>query len=153
MLTELHPDVIETMLVNQYHGRIGCSADGRVLILPMMYYYDGHVILGLTREGTKTSLLRKNPQVAFEIDEILSPGVWRSVVIEGRFEELEGDERDYALFLLKDRKIPVFAGEKMGYPGISDPNDPTIVYPVVYRIQIQTKTGRSYTHPGHSDSL
>lgn len=146
MLTELTPEVIDAMLVNQYFGRIACAADGRVLIQPMMYYYDGNVLLGLTREGTKTQLLRQNAQVSFEIDEILSPGVWRSVVIEGVFEELQGDERDYALYLLKDRKIPVFAGEKLGYPGEVVPKDYPVVYPVVYRIRIQHKTGRCYSH-------
>ncbi|GAB3909029.1 hypothetical protein GCM10028803_45910 [Larkinella knui] len=146
MLTELTPEVIDSMLVNQYFGRIGCAADDRILIEPVMYYYDGNVILGLTREGTKTQLLRKNPHVAFEIDEMLSENVWRSVLIEGTFEELEGDDRDYALYLLEHRKIPVFAGEKMGYPGEITPPDHKAVYPVVYRIRIQSKTGRCYTH-------
>ncbi|MGV3559285.1 pyridoxamine 5'-phosphate oxidase family protein [Larkinella arboricola] len=145
MLTELTPDIMETMLANQHFGRLACSADGRILILPMMYYYDGHFILGLTREGTKTELLRKNPQVAFEIDEIVSPGVWRSVLIEGTFEELQGDERDYVLYLLKGKKIPIFAGEKMGYPGGVPPQGHSIVYPVIYRIRIGQKTGRCYT--------
>ncbi|RCR66771.1 pyridoxamine 5'-phosphate oxidase family protein [Larkinella punicea] len=146
MLTELTNEVMDSMLVNQYIGRIGCAADNRILIEPVMYYYDGHAILGLTREGTKTQLLRKNPHVAFEIDEMISPGLWHSVVIEGLFEELQGDDRDYALYLLEHRKIPVFAGEKMGYPGEKEPVDHNVVYPVVYRIQIQSKTGRCYTH-------
>ncbi|GAB3250871.1 pyridoxamine 5'-phosphate oxidase family protein [Larkinella harenae] len=145
MLTELTTEVIDTMLVNQYFGRIGCAAEGRILILPMMYYYDGNVLFGLTREGTKTDILRKNPQVAFEIDEIFAPNVWRSVVIEGVFEELHGDDRDYALYLLKGRKIPVFADEKLGYPGEIVPADHKVVYPVVYRISIHRKTGRSYS--------
>ncbi|MFC5411717.1 pyridoxamine 5'-phosphate oxidase family protein [Larkinella bovis] len=147
MLSELTPEVIDAMLVNQYFGRIGCAAEGRILVEPLMYYFDGCFILGLTREGTKTELVRKNPQVAFEIDEMLSPGTWRSVVIEGIFEELQGDERDYALYLLRNRKIPVFADEKMGYPGEIEPVEHKAVYPVVFRIRIQHKTGRCYTAP------
>lgn len=145
MLTELTTVIIDSMLVNQYIGRIACAADDRILIEPVMYYYDGKAILGLTREGTKTELLRKNPHVAFEIDELIREGVWYSVVLEGTFEELQGDERDYALYLLEHRKIPVFAGEKMGFPGEIAPAHHPVVYPVVYRIQIQRKTGRCYT--------
>ncbi|GAB4033809.1 pyridoxamine 5'-phosphate oxidase family protein [Spirosoma jeollabukense] len=144
MLSELSSDVIETMLINQYFGRIGCSANNRVLIEPVMYYYDGHFIYGLTREGTKTQLLHKNPNVAFEIDEVVSQASWRSVVIEGIYEELQGDEREDALFFLRQRKIPVFADERFGYPGVESPRGHKVVYPVVYRIKIVSKTGRCY---------
>jgi len=144
MLSELTSDVIETMLANQYFGRIGCAAESRVLIEPLMYYYDGHVIYGMTREGTKTHLLHKNPNVAFEIDEILSPYTWRSVVVEGTFEELSDDERDYALYLLQQRKIPVFSDERFSYSGIDSSKSHKVIYPIVYRINISRKTGRCY---------
>lgn len=144
MLSELTSDVIETMLVNQYFGRLGCAAESRILIEPVMYYYDGHFIYGLTRQGTKTQLLHKNPNVAFEIDEVVGQGSWRSVVIEGVYEELLGDDRDDALFFLRQRKIPVFADERFGYPGVEAPVGHKVVYPVVYRIRIVSKTGRCY---------
>ncbi|QIP15129.1 hypothetical protein G8759_22145 [Spirosoma aureum] len=144
MLSELTSEVIETMLANQYFGRIGCAADNRILIEPVMYYYDGHFIYGLTRQGTKTQLLNKNPAVAFEIDETISPDIWRSVVIEGVYEELQGEDRDDALFFLRQRKIPVFADEQLGYPGVDSPVRQKVVYPVVYRIRIVSKTGRCY---------
>lgn len=144
MLSELSSDVIETMLTNQYFGRLGCAADNRILIEPVMYYYDGHSIYGLTRQGTKTQLLQKNPNVAFEIDEVVSQDSWRSVVIEGVYEELHNEDRDDALFFLRQRKIPVFADERFGYPGVDSPVSHKVVYPVVYRIKIVSKTGRCY---------
>jgi len=144
MLTELTNEVIDHLLNNQYFGRIGCSADNQLLIEPVMYHFDGLYIYGITREGTKTQMLRKNPNVAFEIDEMVSPGVWHSVVIEGEFEELQGNERDYAVYLLNHRKVPLFAGEKPGLAGTAHPDGPKVVTPVVYRIHIRTKTGRSY---------
>ncbi|UFH57114.1 pyridoxamine 5'-phosphate oxidase family protein [Spirosoma sp. KNUC1025] len=148
MLSKLSSDVIESMLVNQYFGRIGCADESRVLIEPVMYYYDGHSIYGLTRQGTKTELLQKNPNVAFEIDEMLNQDTWRSVVIEGIFEELQEDDRDSALQLLQQRKIPVFADERLGYIGVDAPVGHKVVYPVIYRIRITSKTGRCYQrHP------
>ncbi|RRB10561.1 pyridoxamine 5'-phosphate oxidase family protein [Larkinella knui] len=56
--------------------------------------------LGLTREGTKTQLRRKNSHVVFEIDQMLSPQVWRSVLFEGTFQELQGEEREHAMYLI-----------------------------------------------------
>ena len=144
MLTELTNEVIDHLLNNQYFGRIGCSADNQLLIEPVMYHFDGLYIYGITREGTKTQMLRKNPNVAFEIDEMVSPGVWHSVVIEGEFEELQGNERDYAVYLLNHRKVPIFADEKLCLAGSAKPNASKVVTPVVYRIHIRTKTGRCY---------
>jgi hypothetical protein len=145
MLTELTTDVIDHLLNSQYFGRIGCSADNQLLIEPVMYHFDGLYIYGITREGKKTQMMRKNPNVAFEIDEMVSPGVWHSVMIEGDFEELYGNERDYAVYLLNHRKVPLFADEKMGLSGTPPSADSKVVIPVVYRIHIRTKTGRSYS--------
>ena len=144
MLTELSPDIIDHLLNNQYFGRIGCSADNRVLIVPVMFYFDGQHLYGITREGTKIQMLRKNPNVAFEIDEMISPGLWYSVVIEGEFEELQGEERQSAVYLLKDRKIPVFVDETTLLAGDIAANHPKFIAPVVYRIHIKSKTGRCY---------
>lgn len=144
MLNDLTSEEIDHMLTNQFFGRIGCAAEGRVLIVPVGYYYDGRFIYGLTREGTKTSFLRQNPAVCFEIDEMIDLTHWRSVVIEGVFEELQGYDLDDALYLLKNRKIPVFTNERMGYPGVAVPVDREVVYPIVYRIHINSKTGRQY---------
>lgn len=145
MLSELTPEEIDHMLTSQFFGRIGCAGEGRVLIVPVGYYYDGHSIYGLTREGTKVQLLRQNPAVCFEIDEVVDANHWRSVVVEGTFEELKDYALEDALYLLKNRKIPVFADERMGYPGVAAPPDRIAVYPVVYRIHINHKTGRQYT--------
>ncbi len=146
MLSKLTTQEIDAMLVNQYFGRIGFAAEGRVLIEPLIYYYDGHSIMGLTREGTKTQLLRKNPSVCLEIDEQTDLYNWRSVVVEGVFEELQGEEMEDALYFLKNRKIPVFADERLGFKGELAPKDRKVVYPIVYRITIKEKTGRRYHH-------
>lgn len=152
MLSELTPNVIEYMLVNQYFGRIGCAAENRILIEPVMYYYDGHSCLyGLTRPGAKTQLLRKNPNVAFEIDELVSKDSWRSVVVEGVYEELANEERDYALFLLRQRTLPLFANERLVFSEEYALDDSKDVCLIVYRIRIDSKTGRCYQRYSEHD--
>ncbi len=143
MLRELTPDVTDYMLRSQFFGRIGCAADGQVLVLPVTYLYDGQAIYGQTREGTKTRLLRQNPIVCFEVDEVCSPLCWRSVVVEGVYEELQGDERLYAVQRLGPGRVPPHK-----LPGDALPNETVAVEPaptVVYRIRILSKTGRSET--------
>ena len=141
MLQELTTDVIDTILVNQAIGRIGCSANNEVLVEPMMYMYDGQFIYGHTREGTKINMLRQNPNACFEVDEMVSLHCWRSVIVHGIYEELTGDDRLDALRRLGDRTMPLFREE---YPS---PSGDSVHSPhsIVYRIRITSKTGRSET--------
>jgi nitroimidazol reductase NimA-like FMN-containing flavoprotein (pyridoxamine 5'-phosphate oxidase superfamily) len=138
MLRDLSPEVTEYILRNQFFGRIGCAANGQVLVLPVTYLYDGQAIYGQTREGTKTSLLRQNPAVCFEVDEVCSPTCWRSVVVQGIYEELNGDERLYAETRLGPGRVAPLRE--------SLPTESTEILPkptVVYRIRVLSKTGRS----------
>ncbi|MVM39385.1 hypothetical protein GO730_20415 [Spirosoma sp. HMF3257] len=138
MLRDLSPEITDHLLSTQFFGRLGCAADGQVLVLPVSYLYDGHAIYGQTHEGTKTQLLRKNPSVCFEVDDVCSPSSWRSVVVQGIYEELQGDERQYAEQRLGPGRIaPV--KEDAAHAHIEP--SPT----VVYRIRILSKTGRSET--------
>lgn len=138
MLRDLSPEVTEYILRNQFVGRIGCAANGQVLVLPVTYLYDGQAIYGHTREGTKISLLRQNPAVCFEVDEMCSPTCWRSVVVQGVYEELVGDDRLYAETRLGPGRVaPLREGPPVELP--EEPQKPT----VVYRIRILSKTGRS----------
>lgn len=148
MLRDLSPEVTEYILRNQFFGRIGCAANGQVLVLPVTYLYDGQAIYGQTREGTKTQLLRQNPSVCFEVDEMCSPTCWRSVVVQGLYEELAGDDRLYA----QQRLGPGRAVPKEE-ENISVDADPIHQKPiVVYRIRILSKTGRTETK-GDSNCL
>ncbi|GAB3978733.1 pyridoxamine 5'-phosphate oxidase family protein [Spirosoma terrae] len=141
MLAYLSEEVIDHMLTNQWFGRLGCAAGHEVLVVPVTYFYDGQNIYGHTREGSKTRLMRQNPNVCLEIDEIVSPTFWRSVVVLGTFEELAGDERSGVLQRLGQRLPPLFVDEIAAIQ--SDQADNVATPTVVYRIRITQKTGRS----------
>lgn len=143
MLRELTPEVTDHLLKSQFFGRIGCAADGQVLVLPVTYLYDGQAIYGQTREGAKTRLLRQNPTVCFEVDEVCSPLCWRSVVVQGVYEELQGEERlDAEQRLGPGRVAPIkITGDTLSGEMVGTAPAPT----VVYRIRILSKSGRSET--------
>jgi nitroimidazol reductase NimA-like FMN-containing flavoprotein (pyridoxamine 5'-phosphate oxidase superfamily) len=138
MLRDLSPEVTDYILRNQFFGRIGCAANGQVLVLPVTYLYDGQAIYGQTREGAKTQLLRQNPLLCFEVDEMCSPTCWRSVVVQGVYEELAGDDRLYA----EQRLGPGRVAPRTGSPAADAGSQKPIV---VYRIRILSKTGRTET--------
>ena len=140
MLRDLSPELTNHLLTTQFFGRIGCAANGQVLVVPVSYFYDGQAIYGHTREGTKTQFLRQNPAVCFEVDEVCSPTSWRSVVVQGLYEELEGDERTYIEQQLGPGRMAPHKPAPDDTPDLAPPDNS-----VVYRIRIITKTGRSET--------
>jgi uncharacterized protein len=74
-------------------GRVGCYADGEVVILPVNYIVDGQDVIFRTGAGSKLSSVGGNNVVGFEADEY-DTGTrsgW-SVVISGRTEEVESED-------------------------------------------------------------
>ena len=148
MIGELRPGEIEQILHEQVIGRIGCHARDRTYVVPMTYVYDGSAIFGHTGDGLKIRMMRENPKVCFEVEDLGHLPRWRSVIVQGRYEELHGEEADAALAQLVARlsasppSASAMPGQGAGvFPPPSD--EPLVQRPeVVYRIAITEKTGR-----------
>jgi hypothetical protein len=127
MFGTLHPDEIEDLLFTRRVGHLACVVDDRPYIVPIAFAYDGGALYGHTTPGRKVEALRSRPDVAFEIEDLGDPRRWRSVIVEGVYEEVtdEAERRD-AERLLAD----VAAGM---YPAEGG---------VIFRIRPTRKTGR-----------
>lgn len=145
MIGSLNSIQIDFLLRSEKIGRIGCTADGIVYVVPITYVYDGACIIAHTKDGLKTSIMRKNPQVCFEIDHVENLSNWQSVIAWGTYEELTGKAAEDALQLLVNRLHPYSASETiMPRHGLDQPHalhDPAIK-PVVFKIVIAEMTGR-----------
>jgi nitroimidazol reductase NimA-like FMN-containing flavoprotein (pyridoxamine 5'-phosphate oxidase superfamily) len=138
---------IDEVLRSEAVGRIGCHADGRTYVVPVLYAYDGTSVYGHTNDGMKLRMLRSNPSVCFEVDRVERLTDWRSVVAWGRFEELDGAEADFAEQLLIDRLRPLLPGAiaqptRPGQAG-GRPAGTVERRAVVYRIVLSERTGRA----------
>jgi len=147
MLAELSEIQIENLLKQQVTGRIACHAEGVTYIVPVNYAYDGTYIYGHSSIGKKIEMMRKNPEVCFEVDDIKSVFRWQSVVAWGRFEEITDiKENEQAMQRLIHRIMPL-SDNPTDHPshGItqSDSDIGTKVELIVYRIKVSKKTGRS----------
>lgn len=112
MLGDLHPDEIEDILFRHHVGQIACVADGLPYIVPITYVYDAGCIYGHTVAGRKVDAMRAQPAVGFGVQEHTEPGLWRSVVTEGTYEEIEGDvSRVTVLAMLANVTPHVRAGD------------------------------------------
>ncbi len=146
MLGELTDQQMDELLKKQVTGRLGCHADGLTYVVPVNYTYDGKHIYAHSAEGMKVNLMRKNPEVCFEVDNIENIFKWESVILWGRFEEIEGvDEQQRVMQGIIHRLMPL-AEKPDSHPshGITanDSDIGTRIDLVIYRIVITKRTGR-----------
>jgi hypothetical protein len=145
MLGELNPDQIEKLLYGQVIGRIGCSANGITYVVPVTYAYDGKHIYAHSKDGMKIQMMRMNPMVCFEVDQMEDMANWQSVIVWGRFEELKNSEQKFGLHKLTSRLQPLVISET-SMPSHEIPeshqNDAGPYKTVVFRIEVKEKTGR-----------
>lgn len=145
MFGTLTTDEIEQVFHNNIIGRIGCHADGKTYVVPISYAYDGSCIYAHTYEGMKMNIMRKNPEVCFQADNMQNMANWQSVIAWGTFEELtDPEKRTAALKILTDRVLPHIASEtvKLTPQWPFPPDQPEKIEGVVFRICIYEKSGK-----------
>ncbi len=91
MQRDLSAAEMEALLSAQVFGHLACQEGGKPYIIPLAYYYHDGVLYGQTMEGKKTRILRENPRVCFQVQQ-LTPNGWQSVLCWGVFEEVALDE-------------------------------------------------------------
>ena len=146
MLGILNNQQVESLLKRQITGRIACSNGGVPYIVPVNYVYNGKEIISHTGPGKKLEMMRKNPWVCFQVDEIQTIFNWQSVIAMGRFEEItDMDEKEQALMTLTHRIMP-FAEKPANHPshGLAEKEEDVgaRVDLIVYKIALVSKTGR-----------
>jgi len=145
MFGKLSSAQIEKLIAGNVIGRLGCHADGKTYVVPISYAYDGQFIYVRTFEGLKVSMMRKNPNVCFQIDEMENMANWKSVVAWGIYEELKNEkERNEGLEKLISRMLPEISSEtvKLSPQWPFPTNDFSKIRGIIFRIRITEKTGR-----------
>ncbi len=147
MIGHLTEQQVNEVLQQNILGRIGCCDGSKVYVVPVNYVFDGKNIIGHSVEGMKIDMMRRNPNVCFEVDEMTDFTHWKSVVAWGEYQELTDErERYQAMKLFVDRMLHLKISETAKPPEIAEarvhPRSPGNIRPVIYRIIITEKTGR-----------
>jgi nitroimidazol reductase NimA-like FMN-containing flavoprotein (pyridoxamine 5'-phosphate oxidase superfamily) len=93
----------------------------------------------------KMGIMRKNPDVCLQTDIMQNMANWKSVIVWGRFEELEdGNDRNHALQQLNERILPLVSSETAHLSPLwpFQPDNNSNIEGIVFRIHITKKTGR-----------
>ena len=89
---ELEPSDINALLARNTVGRLAFARGGQIDVLPIQYVFRDGSIYGRTAAGGKLAALGSlGATVAFEVDEIHSARVWRSVLAHGTFYVLDSN--------------------------------------------------------------
>jgi len=149
MLGKLSDKQIDELLYSQSVGRLGCYTDGNIYVVPVTYVYDGQNIICHTREGMKLEMMRKNPEVCFEVDIMKNMANWQSVIAWGTFTELDGEEAELALQKMLMKLQPQLTSEtaRPHEPVNSEERRATRgLTAIIYQIALREKTGRFEKH-------
>jgi nitroimidazol reductase NimA-like FMN-containing flavoprotein (pyridoxamine 5'-phosphate oxidase superfamily) len=147
MLGELTPEEIEELLQNNMIGRLGCNDGKQTYIVPISYVYQGNTLLCHARDGLKISMMRANPEVCFEVDEIRDYHHWRSVIAWGIYDELTDlEEIEYAQSFFTEYMLAAKTEAAAAPPHTQRERfhhvKPDYMPAIYYRIHLHRKTGR-----------
>lgn len=150
MIGRLTEQEINEVLAENVIGRLGCSSGNKTYVVPVSYIYDGESIIAHSLAGMKINMMRENPKVCFEVDEIRSFTHWKSVICWGEYQELTNELESYAAMkLFVDRMMHLKISETATLPELTTervhPRSPGIIKPVIYKIHVTEKTGRFET--------
>lgn len=87
------------LLSKNFIGRLAYISDNKPYVVPITYYYDNDAIniINYSAEGHKVESMRINREVSLQVDEITSVNNWKSVLVQGLFEELEQTDAKFYL--------------------------------------------------------
>lgn len=99
-MEEMTTQEVDHFVSTQRRGRLGCHDAGLTYVVPLMFSREEDYFYFFTIEGQKVAMMRRNPSVCFEMDELWDSGSWTSVIVQGTFEELVGEDSRHALRVL-----------------------------------------------------
>lgn len=145
-MTTLTDIECERLLEAQYYGHLGCCDGDEPYVVPITYAYRDGYIYGYTHEGRKIEIVRRNPKVCVQIENVKNENEWESVICWGMFEEITDPNtiRKAKLLLAEERGKFVLSGKEVPVsPLIADTRASHEESTVVYRIKPTRMTGKA----------
>lgn len=147
VIQELTAEECAAVLSRTGVGRLGCARFDQPYIVPVHVSFDAsrRCLYAFSMIGQKIAWMRENPKVCVEVEEIVDRHHWTTVVVFGRYEEIERGPSDAdarrraaALFEQRDEWWLPAAGRVAAH----EHQDA-----VIYRIDIERMTGRRADRP------
>lgn len=138
-IESLNPQENMQLIERNHFAHLACHSSKEVYLVPISYIFEDGAIYSHSKPGHKIDIMRKNPEVCFQVEEVQDFFHWKSVVLWGRFEELFGDE---ATRIMR-RLIQKFAGDVKRRSDLEVDFAAQLESSIMYRIKIEKFTGRA----------
>jgi nitroimidazol reductase NimA-like FMN-containing flavoprotein (pyridoxamine 5'-phosphate oxidase superfamily) len=124
-------------------GMLACAKDGIPYVVPVHFAHADNALFAFSMPGRKIDFMRANPHVCVFVEQRETGRLWRSVVVNGRYEELPDRvgfkrQRDHAWRLLSQYANWWEPGALKPAAAIAPPATSHIFF----RIAIETVSGR-----------
>ena len=121
-------------------GHLGCARNGQPYVVPIHFSCDAerNCLYGFSGVGQKIAWMRDNPRVCVEAADITDKNHWTTVLVFGRFDEVEddADARHRIWERLRER-------HEWWLPATGKTASRESHAALIYRIHIDRVTGRS----------
>ena len=111
MIEPLGKEDAQALLRSHRYGRLGCCFNGEPYVVPINYVYDGETVYIHSLMGLKIQMMRENPMICLQVDEVKDEYNWQSVIAFGKYEEItdaqEHERRLAAIFQKMPHLTPV----------------------------------------------
>ncbi len=94
--------VSSELLARAKVGRLACAHEGQPYITPISFIYEPSFLYSFSTVGQKITWMRANPLVCVEVEEVVNPRDWATVIVLGWYEELTETSNDAGLALARD---------------------------------------------------
>ncbi|MBC2885880.1 pyridoxamine 5'-phosphate oxidase family protein [Ochrobactrum sp. CM-21-5] len=139
IIREMSDIDIRDMVHHAHIGRLAYIHDGRPVIVPLGFRFSGGALYSFTTDGQKTQAMRRNDAVCVLFDHIVSRTDWRSVVVNGRYREIEHENEKSAIVNLMAAEPtwwePAYTKTVIG-------GGERKLEPVFFRVDIESASGR-----------
>lgn len=100
-IEEMNDRDVRATIARLGYGHLACCRNDHPYVVPIHFAYDGEFAFVYTTEGKKAEIIRVNPEVCLQAEEVVNNENWTSVMIIGDAEQLtEEADRRHALDLI-----------------------------------------------------
>lgn len=91
LIHELMPEECRHTLARTHLGRLACASFNQPYIVPFSFAYsaDEDRLYSFSTHGQKIDWMRENPRVCVEVEDIADERHWTTLVIFGRYHEID----------------------------------------------------------------
>jgi nitroimidazol reductase NimA-like FMN-containing flavoprotein (pyridoxamine 5'-phosphate oxidase superfamily) len=142
LVHELTSPQCRDVLSRSHLARLACCRADQPYVVPVSFTYDkeSDCLFSLSEVGKKIRWMRDNPLVCLEIEDVEDRFHWTTVVVLGRYREIDDSHEDREL---RHRALHLFQGRSEWWlPGgakVAFHEHHSIVF---YRVHIESISGR-----------